>query len=144
MRWKALRSFNGSPSPSQSFCADDFGVSGFSSTTPAPPLPMIEAKRSSFTPGLLRMRSSVIGRMITSGSKAGSVPPARAARGAEVASTARPPSASDAETRSAEIGAASRSLLRHVGAAGFEPATSCSQSKCATRLRYAPAGDQCR
>ena len=25
-----------------------------------------------------------------------------------------------------------------VGAAGFEPATSCSQSKCATRLRYAP------
>ena len=25
-----------------------------------------------------------------------------------------------------------------VGAAGFEPATSCSQSTCATRLRYAP------
>ena len=25
-----------------------------------------------------------------------------------------------------------------VGAAGFEPAASCSQSKCATRLRYAP------
>jgi hypothetical protein len=25
-----------------------------------------------------------------------------------------------------------------VGAAGFEPATPCSQSRCATRLRYAP------
>ena len=25
-----------------------------------------------------------------------------------------------------------------VGAAGFEPAASCSQSRCATRLRYAP------
>ena len=25
-----------------------------------------------------------------------------------------------------------------IGAAGFEPAASCSQSKCATRLRYAP------
>src|SRR4051812_23872888 len=25
-----------------------------------------------------------------------------------------------------------------VGAAGFEPATLCSQSRCATRLRYAP------
>ena len=25
-----------------------------------------------------------------------------------------------------------------VGATGFEPATSCSQSRCATRLRYAP------
>ena len=28
-----------------------------------------------------------------------------------------------------------------VGAAGFEPATSCSQSKCAPRLRYAPLAD---
>ena len=28
---------------------------------------------------------------------------------------------------------------RLVGAAGFEPATPCSQSRCATRLRYAPA-----
>lgn len=27
-----------------------------------------------------------------------------------------------------------------VGAAGFEPATSCSQSRCATGLRYAPNG----
>jgi hypothetical protein len=25
-----------------------------------------------------------------------------------------------------------------VGATGFEPATPCSQSKCATKLRYAP------
>ena len=25
-----------------------------------------------------------------------------------------------------------------VGATGFEPATPCSRSKCATRLRYAP------
>ncbi len=30
----------------------------------------------------------------------------------------------------------------HVGAAGFEPATSCSQSRCATRLRYAPVFPQ--
>ena len=33
-------------------------------------------------------------------------------------------------------------MLKHlkslVGAAGFEPATSCSQSKRATKLRYAP------
>src|SRR5690554_5807867 len=28
---------------------------------------------------------------------------------------------------------------RLVGAAGFEPATLCSQSRCATRLRYAPS-----
>src|SRR5215472_2259363 len=27
-----------------------------------------------------------------------------------------------------------------VGAAGFEPATPCSQSRCATRLRHAPLG----
>ena len=25
-----------------------------------------------------------------------------------------------------------------VGATGFEPATPCSQSRCATKLRYAP------
>ena len=31
-----------------------------------------------------------------------------------------------------------RSERRLVGAAGFEPATLCSQSKCATRLRHAP------
>lgn len=30
-------------------------------------------------------------------------------------------------------------LFRMVGAAGFEPATSCSQSRRATRLRYAPS-----
>ena len=29
-----------------------------------------------------------------------------------------------------------------VGAAGFEPATLCSQSRCATRLRYAPISEQ--
>ena len=28
--------------------------------------------------------------------------------------------------------------LLMVGATGFEPATPCSRSKCATRLRYAP------
>src|SRR6185437_6521446 len=28
-----------------------------------------------------------------------------------------------------------------VGAEGFEPPTLCSQSRCATRLRYAPTGD---
>ena len=28
-----------------------------------------------------------------------------------------------------------------VGATGFEPATLCSQSRCATRLRHAPTGD---
>jgi hypothetical protein len=28
-----------------------------------------------------------------------------------------------------------------VGAAGFELATLCSQSRCATRLRYAPTSD---
>jgi integrase len=28
--------------------------------------------------------------------------------------------------------------LRLVGATGFEPATTCTPSKCATRLRYAP------
>ena len=27
-----------------------------------------------------------------------------------------------------------------VGAAGFEPTTPCSQSRCATGLRYAPTG----
>ncbi len=30
-------------------------------------------------------------------------------------------------------------ILRLVGAAGFEPATLCSQSRCATKLRYAPS-----
>ena len=29
--------------------------------------------------------------------------------------------------------------LQLVGATGFEPATTCTPSKCATRLRYAPA-----
>jgi hypothetical protein len=31
-----------------------------------------------------------------------------------------------------------RTLRILVGATGFEPATLCSQSRCATRLRYAP------
>ena len=30
--------------------------------------------------------------------------------------------------------------MKMVGAAGFEPATLCSQSRCATGLRYAPTG----
>ena len=30
------------------------------------------------------------------------------------------------------------SILGMVGAEGFEPPTLCSQSRCATRLRYAP------
>jgi hypothetical protein len=30
------------------------------------------------------------------------------------------------------------SLVEVVGARGFEPPTPCSQSRCATRLRYAP------
>ena len=34
----------------------------------------------------------------------------------------------------------SKSLILLVGAAGFEPATLCSQSRCATGLRYAPTG----
>ncbi len=32
-------------------------------------------------------------------------------------------------------------LILLVGATGFEPATLCSQSRCATRLRYAPTGE---
>ena len=28
--------------------------------------------------------------------------------------------------------------IKMVGATGFEPATSCSQSKCSTKLSYAP------
>jgi hypothetical protein len=31
-----------------------------------------------------------------------------------------------------------KSLIMLVGAEGFEPPTLCSQSRCATRLRYAP------
>ncbi len=31
-------------------------------------------------------------------------------------------------------------LQRLVGVAGFEPATPCSRSRCATGLRYAPTG----
>ena len=30
-----------------------------------------------------------------------------------------------------------------VGLAGFEPATPCSQSRCATKLRYSPCGGHC-
>src|SRR5690348_18033559 len=37
--------------------------------------------------------------------------------------------------------AATRKTLRSlVGTAGFEPATTCTPSKCATRLRYVPTG----
>jgi hypothetical protein len=32
-------------------------------------------------------------------------------------------------------------LILMVGAEGFEPPTLCSQSRCATRLRYAPTDD---
>ena len=102
MRWKAFRSFRGSPSPSQSFSAEFAGVSGFSSTTPEPELPMIEANRSSFTPVLFWMRISVIGRMITSGSSAGGAEPADAGVGAEAASTPTPARASEQDNRSAE------------------------------------------
>ena len=31
-------------------------------------------------------------------------------------------------------------FIRVVGAEGFEPPTLCSQSRCATRLRYSPTG----
>jgi hypothetical protein len=37
-----------------------------------------------------------------------------------------------------ELGATLRNWM--VGAAGLEPATLCSQSRCATKLRHAPAG----
>lgn len=30
---------------------------------------------------------------------------------------------------------------KKIGAAGFEPTTPCAQGRCATRLRYAPNGD---
>ena len=33
-------------------------------------------------------------------------------------------------------------LFPAIGAAGFEPATPCSQSRCATRLRHTPIADQ--
>ncbi len=32
-------------------------------------------------------------------------------------------------------------MVTLVGAEGFEPPTLCSQSRCATRLRYAPTAD---
>src|SRR5258706_11888605 len=32
------------------------------------------------------------------------------------------------------------SAVKMVGETGFEPATLCSQSRCATRLRYSPTG----
>jgi hypothetical protein len=38
----------------------------------------------------------------------------------------------------AELRAPCTVLLRLVGVEGFEPPTSCSQSRCATRLRYTP------
>ena len=34
-------------------------------------------------------------------------------------------------------------MIRMVGAEGFEPPTLCSQSRCATRLRYAPTSVDC-
>ena len=40
--------------------------------------------------------------------------------------------------RAVLIGSVLFSVAAMVGAAGFEPATLCSQSRCATRLRYAP------
>ncbi len=36
------------------------------------------------------------------------------------------------------IGGSRKSLKTLVGTAGFEPATPCTPSKCATRLRYVP------
>jgi len=44
--------------------------------------------------------------------------------------------AATSETAASSGGGSNEALI--VGAAGFEPAASCSQSKCATRLRYAP------
>jgi hypothetical protein len=38
----------------------------------------------------------------------------------------------------AQIEIVRNSLVLMVGAEGFEPPTLCSQSRCATRLRYAP------
>src|SRR5215469_11342758 len=49
---------------------------------------------------------------------------------------ARPDCMADLAGR--KMRASIRSSLEMVGAAGFEPATLCSQSRCATRLRYAP------
>ena len=42
------------------------------------------------------------------------------------------------QARRVGCGHRSVTVLRMVGADGFEPSTSCSQSRCATRLRYAP------
>ena len=44
------------------------------------------------------------------------------------------------EAVDAEAGclAAKRKAAMMVGAAGFEPTTTCAQGRCATRLRYAP------
>src|SRR5882672_8922572 len=37
------------------------------------------------------------------------------------------------------IGVSPEGMANMVGARGFEPPTSCSQSRCATRLRHAPS-----
>src|ERR1700710_1308823 len=43
-----------------------------------------------------------------------------------------------AELRALEFDTLHHDKYEMVGAAGFEPATLCSQSRCATRLRHAP------
>src|SRR5438094_9070346 len=41
-------------------------------------------------------------------------------------------------SKSPRSGTMHKLLMNMVGAAGFEPATTCAQGRCATRLRYAP------
>ena len=51
------------------------------------------------------------------------------------------PECSPKETRTEVCSPNSKNLILLVGATGFEPATLCSQSRCATRLRYAPTSE---
>ena len=45
----------------------------------------------------------------------------------------------DRQVRDAERSARATRMILLVGVTGFEPATFCSQSRCATKLRYTPA-----
>src|SRR5688500_7781930 len=66
----------------------------------------------------------------------------RAARAEQAGGSFTPlfaPTALQVSAGLAEVGYLAGVIL--VGAAGFEPATLCSQSRCATRLRYAPRAE---
>ena len=118
-----------SPSPLQSRRL------GLSSSTPSPWFPIVFPNRSTVRSPIVWIEMPSNGRVTRSGSSsAGALGAANAEATPSTASSAARRNDTDAARRAVIAGV----YVCTVGAAGFEPATSCSQSTCANQAALRP------